>query len=668
MYYSAVVSIAILILLIENTDILLGRISNAEDPARRTYRRFLFAVLFYYITDVLWGVIEARKIGGLLFADTTVYFVAMASGLVLWTSFVAYYLEDESRFGKFLVYAGRTIACIITGLSVINVFVPVLFTVSEDCVYSVLPARNVMLAAQIVLLVAVSVNALATTMRRPIPEGMKNKYRTVEAFGFIMALFLTIQLWFPYLPLYTIAYMLGTCMIRVFVVGEMIEESRQELEQAEKILELKQSISSLMDNMPGMSFSKDASTGVYLACNQGFADYAHKSSPEEVIGLTDFEIFDPATAAHFVEDDRKALAMDKPYIFVEDVPDAAGNPMQIQTTKVKFIDGQGRTCLLGLCQDMTVQMKLRQEAERNEEEHIAYSRINALIGDFLCMYIVDPVSGYYREYSKSESFAKYALPESGDDFFAVAAEYVRKYVYPDDVNMFISAFTKENVMKEIGRRGMFSLSFRFVMNSRPVHVRLRAAFVVEKEGMRLIVGINNIEASVKQEQEYERNLAQAQNRASIDALTGVRNRHAYLAAEEDLDSLIESGKAPAFAITMLDVNDLKKTNDTQGHAAGDQLIRDACKVICDTFDHSPVFRVGGDEFVVISQGEDYEHISELINSIAKHNEDAKRNGGPVMACGMAKYSDDESSATVFERADHAMYADKARLKGEKLGN
>ena len=39
-----------------------------------------------------------------------------------------------------------------------------------------------------------------------------------------------------------------------------------------------------------------------------------------------------------------------------------------------------------------------------------------------------------------------------------------------------------------------------------------------------------------------------------------------------------------------------------------------------------------------------------------------------MACGMSKYDDEDSATAVFERADHAMYKDKARLKGERLGN
>ena len=70
----------------------------------------------------------------------------------------------------------------------------------------------------------------------------------------------------------------------------------------------------LFNTMPAMVFSKDAATGQYLSCNQPFAEYAHKATPQDVVGLTDFQIFDEVTAAHFVEDDKRALAMDEPYV------------------------------------------------------------------------------------------------------------------------------------------------------------------------------------------------------------------------------------------------------------------------------------------------------------------------------------------------------------------
>ena len=145
------------------------------------------------------------------------------------------------------------------------------------------------------------------------------------------------------------------------------EENRrlvEEIESAARLADLMGSASSLLTNMPAMSFSKDAETGRYLACNQSFAEYAHKNDPSEVVGLTDYEIFDKKTADHFVSDDAKAVSMDTPYIFFEDVPDAGGKLRNLQTTKMKFTEPSGRLCTLGLCVDVTEMMRIKSaEAE-----------------------------------------------------------------------------------------------------------------------------------------------------------------------------------------------------------------------------------------------------------------------------------------------------------------
>ena len=82
MYYTATGVLAIIILLIVNHDIFLNLSDDFRKPAWKVYRRFLFAVLIYYVTDVLWGEMESRKLARLLFADTTVYFIAMAAGVL----------------------------------------------------------------------------------------------------------------------------------------------------------------------------------------------------------------------------------------------------------------------------------------------------------------------------------------------------------------------------------------------------------------------------------------------------------------------------------------------------------------------------------------------------------------------------------------------------------
>jgi diguanylate cyclase (GGDEF)-like protein len=313
--------------------------------------------------------------------------------------------------------------------------------------------------------------------------------------------------------------------------------------------------------------------------------------------------------------------------------------------------------------DVDELMKKRQAEERMLEERTIYARLHALTGNFVCVYVVDPESGEYREFSSSAAYQKsFAQAKGGTDFFGTVREAAHRFNHPEDLSLFLSTFTKENVMAEIQRSGIFTLAYRLVMNGKPLHVQLKAAMVEEKEGLRLIVGINDIDAQVRQEEELGRRLALARSEANRDALTGVKNRHAYLEFQERMDRQILEGTQPPFAIVMLDVNDLKKTNDTRGHQAGDQLIRDACRIVCTTFQHSPVFRVGGDEFAVISQGSDFEHIEELVESVNRHNAEALRTGGVVVACGMSRFDQDQRVTQVFARADRQMYENKTMLK------
>ena len=69
---------------------------------------------------------------------------------------------------------------------------------------------------------------------------------------------------------------------------------------------------------------------------------------------------------------------------------------------------------------------------------------------------------------------------------------------------------------------------------------------------------------------------------------------------------------------------------------------------------------------MIAQGNDYDHMEELLGLMTAHNEEARRDGGIVIACGMSKFENNECVATVFERADHKMYENKTRLKGGEV--
>ena len=315
--------------------------------------------------------------------------------------------------------------------------------------------------------------------------------------------------------------------------------------------------------------------------------------------------------------------------------------------------------------DVDEQVKQRRMEERLIEERVIYARLHAITGNYIVVYVVDPATGHYREFSAKDDYGDFAQEKEGADFFRTLRDAIAVFSHPDDRERVISRLTKDNVMAEIERSGIYTLGYRLASDGGYVYVQLKAALVEEAEGLRLIVGLVDIDAQVRQEEEFGRRLAQAQTQASIDALTGVKNRHAYLLAEARMNRQIEARRQAPFAIVMLDVNDLKKINDTAGHQAGDQYLCNARKIVCDIFKHSPVYRIGGDEFAVIAQGEDYENIDRRIGELKAHNEKALRSDGVTIACGMARFADDTCVAQVFERADHSMYEDKLALKSRR---
>ena len=164
--------------------------------------------------------------------------------------------------------------------------------------------------------------------------------------------------------------------------------------------------------------------------------------------------------------------------------------------------------------------------------------------------------------------------------------------------------------------------------------------------------------SLGREKKQQKELDATKSKAYADPLTGVKSKNAYAEASEALQRSVVNGEKPEFAIIVFDVNDLKKVNDFYGHDAGDRHILSANKMICDGFKHSPVYRIGGDEFVVILTGEDYENGIELLQSFDRQVENNLRNGLTVVSAGYARFDpeSDASFSDVFKRADECISA------------
>ena len=171
-----------------------------------------------------------------------------------------------------------------------------------------------------------------------------------------------------------------------------------------------------------------------------------------------------------------------------------------------------------------------------------------------------------------------------------------------------------------------------------------------------------------EKEKVESNIGEISRKAYQDSLTSVGNKSAYLKKAAELDEKI--GKENfEFAIVMVDVNFLKNINDTHGHTFGDNYLKGCCKKVCHIYKHSPVFRIGGDEFVVVLLDEDYDNRKALLDEALKtfektfNDSNAKPWQRYSAALGMSEYTHgDKTVEKVFKRADQAMYSAKADFK------
>lgn len=158
--------------------------------------------------------------------------------------------------------------------------------------------------------------------------------------------------------------------------------------------------------------------------------------------------------------------------------------------------------------------------------------------------------------------------------------------------------------------------------------------------------------------------------ANKDSLTGVRNKTAYDKEMMKIQFMMETSRCEPFGIAMIDLNFLKKINDTYGHEHGNSAIQKICHLVCRIFEHSPVFRIGGDEFVVILQGQDYQNIINLTNEFNQVLSEYAANDSlepwekVSAAIGYALFDPniDTTVDNVFKRADQKMYARKKQMK------
>lgn len=386
MYYSGIGLIAIIVHLIINVEYL-GPIRRGPNIplVRVRYQRFLYSVLAYYITDVLWGILYELDIIVPVYIDTVAYFMVMVFSLYLWTHYVVAYLGGKNRFNSFLTRVGMLLFAFMTIALIINFFTPFVFEFDEEGIYSAKIGRIIALYAQIALFIITFIYSTIVAFKQS--GKTRHHHYTIAASGAIMAVFIIIQSLYPLMPYYSVGLLISTSLIHTFIV---------------------------------------------------------------------------------------------------------------QDERTEWIERVGSA-------------------------------------------------------------------------------------------------------REIAYR---------------------------------------------------------------DPLTGVKSVAAYDSAKNKMDMRIKRGTVEAFGIIVFDLNNLKDINDVLGHDEGDRYIKEGCSIICHTFQHSPVFRIGGDEFVAILEGGDYSRRLELLSKFDRQMDINNQKKELTISSGMGIYrpGEDSSYDDVFARADKVMYVRKGKLK------
>ena len=160
-----------------------------------------------------------------------------------------------------------------------------------------------------------------------------------------------------------------------------------------------------------------------------------------------------------------------------------------------------------------------------------------------------------------------------------------------------------------------------------------------------------------------------------DTMSKVGNKTAYLECVDTLYKRIKNNEKFIFSVIVIDINDLKKVNDTYGHEYGDILIQNAATVLKTVWDRNCIYRIGGDEFAIVCSDVEKEKIEKQLQTLEEKIGNFNRNKNDdvpflEMAAGMSSYNYeiDKEYVDVFRRADEAMYENKMMKKNKKRFN
>ncbi len=339
-----------------------------------------------------------------------------------------------------------------------------------------------------------------------------------------------------------------------------------------------------------------------------------------------------------------------------------GNTINCRNTQMWASD---KKHIIVCIENINAEVIAEQVFMQSQKNSITYNAIaETLASHYDIIHYVDIEGESYSTFSTNKTFGNLEVRGEGEEFFKYVLIDAENNVFFEDKERVLTCLTKDYLISSLDNTKQFNMDYRLIKNENIQYTRLSVMF--SSDHTHFIFGIENITEEINKEEEHIRALRTANEMARRDELTGAKNKNAYQELETNIQINIDRDKdCIEFAIVVCDLNNLKLINDTKGHKAGDEYIRTACQIIFDIFSHSPVFRIGGDEFAAVLTDRDYRDRDSLFENLREIVlENKKSDNKPVIATGLSVYDpeNDTKVSDVFERADTMMYQNKKDLK------
>ena len=229
------------------------------------------------------------------------------------------------------------------------------------------------------------------------------------------------------------------------------------------------------------------------------------------------------------------------------------------------------------------EVKENRKLEESRQKSITYTQIaESLASHYDMIYYVNVQTSYYKEFSTHKLYGELEIQEEGEDFFTVACKNTDFLIHPEDRARIKLFLDKDYLLSQLETSRQLTEDYRMIMDGKEAqYTRMTVRWSSDKT--HFIICIENREDYVKKEKEHLQAISLANEIARRDSLTGTRNITAFHEYEKELQNLIDGKEDSSFGIIMCDLNNLKVINDTQGHKAGDEYIKNACKLICRIF-------------------------------------------------------------------------------------